>query len=177
MIRHNFDAQLQWSQVSGDDPFWDDVYSKAFPDMVSHMACVGDTQSQRLGVDRIIHLASGKTLSIDEKKRRKDRNDILLEFLSNDVTGAPGWIEKQLQIDYLAYAFMPSKRCYLFPWQMLRRAWLQFGNEWKRKFMIPPAKNDGYSTHSVAVPIGVLRAKVNSAHIIDVSDNISNRFL
>ena len=88
--------------------------------------------------------------------------------MSVDTTGAPGWIEKDLAIDYLAYAFMPSRTVYLFDWLMLRRAWGQFGDEWKRKYKIPPAQNNGYKTHSVAVPIKVLRNAVALARRIQV---------
>jgi hypothetical protein len=136
--------------------------------MVSHMPCPGDTQSQRLGIDRLILLSSGRVLAIDEKKREQDYNDILLEYLSNDSTGAPGWIEKELQIDYLAYAFMPSKRVYLFPWDMLRRAWLHYKADWLKKYQIPPARNKGYCTHSVAVPIVELHSAVKTAMIIQL---------
>jgi hypothetical protein len=96
---HDFKERLEFSESASGEPFWDAIYRKAFPGMVSHMPCPGDTQSQRLGIDRLILLSSGRVLAIDEKKREQDYNDILLEYLSNDSTGAPGWIEKELQID------------------------------------------------------------------------------
>lgn len=165
---HDFNERLQWSEAQSDEPFWDAVYRKAFPNMVNHMLGSGDTQSQRMGIDRVILLGNGKTLYIDEKKRGKMYNDILLEFLSVDTTGAVGWIEKDLSIDYLAYAFMPNRRVYLFDWQMLRRAWLTFGEQWKQQCKIIIAKNKNYNTHSVAVPIKELRRAVSSATIIEV---------
>jgi len=122
-----------------------------------------------MGIDRIIMLANGQSISIDEKKRGKVYGDILLEYISVDTTGAPGWIEKDLVIDYLAYAFIPSKRCYLFPWLLLRRAWRQFGEGWKEKYCKIIAQNNGYQTISVAVPIEILQAAVASACVIDVS--------
>lgn len=165
---HDFRQKLRESQLASDEPFWLAVYRKAFPNMVNHMPCPGDTESQRMGIDRIVLLANGRTLAIDEKKRDKVRNDILLEYLSNDVTGAAGWIEKDLAIDYLAYAFMPTKRVYLYDWCMLRRVWNQYRDEWKRKYSIPPAQNKGYKTHSVAVPIDLLNRKVATATIIQL---------
>ena len=165
---NDFRADLRFSIEASDEPFWDAVYRKAFPNMLSHMATVGKSQAQLLGIDRVIILASGKTLYIDEKKRREVYTDVLLEFISVDTSGAPGWIEKDLQIDYLAYAFMPSKRVYLFPWEMLRRAWRQWGDKWKREHQIVKAQNNGYKTHSVAVPIEKLRAAVSTACIIQL---------
>jgi len=165
---HNFKERLAFSEVSGDELFWENVYKKAFPNLVSMMACPGDTVSQRLGIDRVLLLASGKIIKIDEKKRAADYPDILLEYLSVDTTGAPGWIEKDLPIDYLAYAFMPSQRVYLFPWDMLRRAWKFYKIEWINKYKIPPAKNKGYNTHSVAVPLKELHNAVKTAMIIQL---------
>src|SRR3990167_1365330 len=116
---NDFHTDLAYSNAMSDEKFWDAIYRKAFPNIVNHMICTGNTASQRIGIDRIIHLSNGNSLKVDEKKRRREYDDILLEFVSNDIAGAPGWIEKDLAIDYLAYAFMESKRCYLFPWQML----------------------------------------------------------
>ena len=170
---HDFNSCLVWSEKASHEPFWDAVYRKAFPNMVNHMLCSGDVESQRQGIDRSILLSSGKTLYIDEKKRKEVWDDVLLEYISVDTTGAPGWMEKDLAIDYLAYAFMPTRQCHLFPWPLLRRAWLQFGSAWKSKYKCIPAKNNGYTTWSVAVPINVLRKAVSTAAIIDVSAEIA----
>lgn len=171
---HDFKERLRWSEKQGDEPFWNAVYIKAFYNLVNHMTCSGDTLSQRQGIDRVVHLASGQTLYIDEKKREKDYNDILLEYISVDKTNAPGWMEKDLNIDYLAYAFMPSKRCYLFPWLPLRRAWIKFKDDWKAKYPRISGKNADYITYSVAVPIKILQDAVALATIIDVSKELSD---
>lgn len=170
LVVHNFNERLRYSQQASAESFWNRVYTKAFPDMVNHMPCNGNTLSQRLGIDRVIHLSSGRTLYIDEKKREKVYSDILLEYISNDSSGTPGWMDKDLQIDYLAYAFMPTKRVYLFDWLMLRRAWLQYKDTWLNKYERIPAKNEGYTTWSVAVPIPVLHKAVRTATIIQLGD-------
>ena len=162
---NDFETDLRYSYESSIEEFWDAVYKKAFPDLVNTEKCT-DLHWQRQGVDRVINLSSGHTLHVDEKCRREVYQDILLEYTSNDTTGSPGWIEKTLGIDYLAYAFMPIETVYLFPWQMLRRAWLHYGAEWKKEYKNVPAKNQGYTTWSVVVPIKVLRGAVNSATII-----------
>jgi hypothetical protein len=165
---HDFKERLAFSEQAGHEPFWDAVYRKAFPNMVNHMPCPGDHESQRQGIDRLILLNNGATLKIDEKKREKDRPDILLEYLSNDVTNAPGWIEKNLAIDYIAYAFMPSKRVYMLPWHFLKAAWQKNKAEWLKQYKIPPAQNNGYRTHCVAVPINVLYNAVYKATLIQL---------
>lgn len=151
------------------ESFWDAVYRKAFPGLLNHMQCLGGSDNQRMGIDRVIQLSNGKTLYIEEKKRRESYPDILLEYVSVDTTGAPGWMEKDLIVDYLAYAFMPTKRCYLYPFPVLRRAWIKYRDEWIGRYKIVKAYNEGYTTISVAVPIEVLKQAVAVASIIDVS--------
>lgn len=167
-MMHDFRTELKFSEISSDEPFWFEVYKKAFPNMVNLMLCSGDTQSQRMGIDRLILMANGKVLMIDEKKRKEDYPDVLLEYISVDTTGAPGWIEKDLSIDYLAYAFMKSKRVYLFDWLALRRAWMHYKNDWIAKYQRITAQNNGYKTISVAVPTDTLRYAVSLATVIQL---------
>ena len=112
---------LAFSTDPEHESFWEQVYSTVFPDMLYHINVYRYCQGQELGIDRIIYLKSGKVLFVDEKLRAKDYEDIALEYISNDQTDSLGWIEKDLLIDYLAYAFWPSKRCYIFDWQFLQR--------------------------------------------------------
>lgn len=167
---HDFRDSLAFSEVASDEAFWEDVYRKAFPNFVNHMLASADTASQRLGIDRVIVLGNGKILTIDEKKRKEVYQDILLEYISVDTTGAPGWIEKDLTIDFLAYAFMPTKRVYLFSWPILRRAWTRYKAEWIKTYRNIIAQNNGYKTLSVAVPIDVLIKAVSTASIIQVEN-------
>ena len=168
MSTHDFSERLAYSEEASADEFWEAVYRKAFPDMIAQVPCMGDTQAQRLGIDRFVHLSSGRVLRIDEKKREKVYPDILLETISVDRTGAPGWMEKDLQIDYLAYAFMPIKKVYLFDWLMLKRAWAEKGAEWRRRFPERAAQNRDYRTLSVPVPIDELRHAVAMASVIQI---------
>ena len=173
-IVHDFEESLDFSESYTDAPWWEEVYRQAFPSMVSMTAVRQDGWAQRGGIDRVIILRSSKTLSIDEKVRRKDRPDILLEYLSNDQTGALGWVAKDLATDYIAYAFIPSQRCYLLPFATLRCAWKEHAAEWialgkagDDGFRICPAKNPAYTTFSVAVPIPQLMAALTDAMVID----------
>lgn len=165
---HDFQERLEFSNNAGHEGFWDAIYRKAFPDMIFHKLCEGKTQGQYLGIDRVIYLSSGKTLYIEEKKRSQVYPDILLEYISNDSTNTPGWIEKKLIIDYLAYAFLPSKICYLFDWPILRRAWMCFKNEWKSQYPLVVAQNPGYKTLSIPVPIEILSRAISDSRIIQL---------
>ncbi len=168
----NFNNDMDWSLAGGHEPFWHAVYWKAFPNLVTIELC-SDLPRQKQGIDRLLHLSNGKVITIDEKKRKEVYNDILLEIISNEAYGTPGWIEKDLSIDYLAYAFMPIQRCYLFPWPMLRRAWVQWGKKWRNEYGTRRSStkigNTAYWTVNVPVPIDVLRRAVSTASIIDVA--------
>lgn len=167
-VVHDFKKDLAYSDKASDESFWSSVYLKAFPDMIGHIHCDKDGAGQRSGIDRAIYLSNGKTIYVDEKKRREVYDDILLEYLSNDTTNALGWIEKPLAVDYLAYAFMPAKKVYLFPWDMLRRAWVRYKSEWMAKYPKKFATNKGYRTWSLAVPIKVLQEAVTLASVIQL---------
>ena len=173
-IVHDFEESLALSESYADAPWWEEVYRQAFPSMAS-MTCIRqDGWAQRGGIDRVIILRSGKSLGIDEKVRAEDWPDILLEYWSNRERRTPGWVAKDLATDYIAYAFIPSQRCYLLPFATLRRAWKENGAEWVALgkadadgFRIVPANNRTYTTISVAVPIPQLMAALADAMVID----------
>ncbi len=175
-VARDFHADMDWSLAGGDEPFWSAVYRKAFPNLVGVELC-SDIPRQKQGIDRLLHLSNGKTLTVDEKKRDRVYSDILLEVLSNEEYNTPGWVEKDLSIDYLAYAFMPIRRCYLFPWPMLRRAWFQYGGKWRTEYKPKRAQtqvgNSIYHTVNVPVPIDVLRRAVSLAAVIDLSSEVA----
>jgi hypothetical protein len=164
----DFDTDLQFSLANRDEPFWIAVFRKAFPNMVSSVLCENMAQ-QRAGIDRIITLSSGDLVRVDQKLRRKVYSDIALEVVSVDrPVEKPGWIMKDLAIDYLAYAFLPTQRCYMYPWLLLRRAWLLCGRRWEAEYGRIPAQNPTYTTWSVPVPIEVLQDTIARAWVIQL---------
>ncbi len=168
-MKNDFFADLAFSELSSDELFWEQIYKSAFQDIACIMLnTAGKSLSQNLGIDRIIHLKSGKTLYIDEKKRRNKYNDIILERYSEYSNGdrVAGWINKDLHIDYLAYAFMDTKEVYLFDWQTLRRVWNTNRTKWDRAYRNIGAKNNGYTTFSIPIPINVLLEAMQNAIII-----------
>ena len=164
---NDFHRDLSWSKAQADDPMWEAVYRQAFPTF-SGMAYVHDDgEDQRSGVDRIVSLAGGRRVLIDEKVRRKVYPDILLEFWSVYVADKkkrkPGWIAKNLATDYIAYAFLPVRTAYLLPFLQLRRAWYVNRREWVAKFGTREAQNPGYVTVSCPVPTATLMAAIQDA--------------
>jgi hypothetical protein len=160
---HDFHESLERSQGYADAPWWFDVYREAFPNLRTAVNVRDDGWAQRGGIDRVITLASGKTLTVDEKVREEDWPDILLEYWSDRDRKIPGWVAKDLACDFIAYAFVPSQTCHLLPFLTLRRAWQINGREWVKKYKKVEAQNKGYVTVSVAVPTKLLMSSLTAA--------------
>lgn len=171
---HDFNECLAASHAAEDLPFWEIVYRRAFPGFESMMSVREDGPAQRGGIDRVIKLRSGKTVTVDEKVRYKFYDDIAIERWSNRERRIAGWGQKSLLCDFIAYAFLPVSRCYLLPALALRAAWLRCGREWIAAaesehpgFRVCLAPNRTYVTESIAVPIPVLLEAIHAAQIID----------
>ena len=116
---NEFNKDLEYSLEQQDNKMFDSLYKKAFPHLVE-IEVVEDIELQKKGIDKILHLEGGKTLLIDEKKRRKDYGDILLEEYSNYDKKVVGWLGKHKHTDYIVYAIMPSNKAYLLPFTLLQ---------------------------------------------------------
>ncbi len=153
---HAFGRSLNRSRELADAPWWVDVYRAALPGFAS-MSYVGkDGWAQRGGIDRVVTLKSGKTVTIDEKVRERTWPDILLERWSDKSRQVPGWIQQDLACDFIAYVFLDTKTCHLLPYLQLRHAWLINGRYWVERYPAIHATNRGYVTESIAVPIPVI---------------------
>jgi hypothetical protein len=160
MTTHNFDKSLSDANEASDQPWWEAVYRQAFPGFNTMMRVTDNDWGQRKGHDRVITLSSGKSIRIDEKIRYRTWTDVLLEEWSCIETKAPGWTERDLECDYIAYAFVDSRVCYMLPFQQLRRAWLTNKDKWKQQYGSRPTKSERngrtYTTIWTPVPIAVV---------------------
>lgn len=175
-MTHEFNKSLELSHKNEDALWWPAIYGKAFPGYLSSVSVRDDGWAQRGGIDRVITLKSGKTVTVDEKVRSASYGDIALEQWTDHEKRKPGWIQKELACDYIAYAFVPDERCYLLPFLALRRAWLENGREWIQRakasaggYRVVDARNPGYVTRSIAVPIPDLLSSVAQALLVDWS--------
>lgn len=172
---HDFKTSLARSHEQESAPWWGEVYKKAFPASFHSMYSVRqDGWAQRGGIDRVVNLKSSKRITVDEKVRYKDYNDFAIERWSDRGRKVPGWIQKDLACDYIAYAFVPTQRCFLLPFQNLQRAWIKHGRNWihaaeqkQDGFQIVIAKNRNYDTESVAVPIPVLMSAIQDSMLVE----------
>lgn len=167
---HSFADSLAASNSYSDAPWWLEVYRRAFPNLLTAVPIKPDGWAQRAGIDRVLQLACGRTYTVDEKVRTKDWPDFLLERWSDERRRVEGWIQKPLACDFLAYAFIPSSTCYLFPIAALQRAWRLHKREWVRQYGERRAENEQngrrWTTLSTPVPRQVLLSAVAEAMVL-----------
>ena len=170
MVVHHFDQSLAYSHAHENAEWWLDVYRRAFPTLVAAVSVRNDGWAQRGGIDRMLTLQCGRTISIDEKVREKDYGDILLERWSDEDRREPGWIQKPLACEFIAYAVVPTCKCWLLPTLSLQRAWRLFGREWDRKYPTCRAANEyrgrKWTTVSIAVPHAILFGALTDAMLV-----------
>jgi hypothetical protein len=163
---HRFADSLALSDSYADADWWLPVYRRAFPRLQSAVSIRQDGWAQRGGVDRVLTLACGRTYTVDEKVRAEDWPDILLEQWSDEARRVPGWVQKPLACDFIAYAYAPSGVCYLLPVVPLQRAWRQHGREWVERYGTRRAANPGYVSASVPVPRAALMRAIADAMMV-----------
>lgn len=170
MLVHDFNAQLEYSMESSEDVLFDFFYHRAFPNLIN-IQFVTDLKTQKLGVDKILTFSSGSQVKIDEKKRRKNYDDILLELWSI-YPKKQGWLYTSTS-DYIVYAVMLTKKIYLLPTLLLKKAWNTNRTDWLREYpRWIDALNNGYKTRSKAIPTNVLLTAI--AHEMEHSVIFSN---
>lgn len=181
MTVHDMGRSIAYSHEQSDQPWWEPVYRRAFPDMASMVDLRHDGWHQRAGRDRAIVLSSGRTIYVDEKVRTAAYDDTLVEIWSvypktdgppyRPVAGARhGWARKPLDCDWLAYAFVPTATCFLLPFLGIRAAlekskwvWAKSATEKTDGFRWVVAENSRYNTISIAVPTWILRDAITDA--------------
>lgn len=151
---NDFHIDLRYSIERQDDKTLDSFYLKTFP-QANKVEFVKDLQQQKKGVDKIIYFPNNKTITIDEKKRRKDYGDILLELVSNDQKRTPGWLYYS-QCDYIVYAILDAKKIYMLPVLLLQMAWVKNKSKWLKEYKQVAAKNEWYLTINIPIPTNVL---------------------
>lgn len=146
---NDFATDLEYSLDEDDNELLDRFYYRIFPGLAS-IEFVKNLRDQKRGVDKILYFQNGGTVTIDEKKRRKDYGDIALEIYHKGKDRRLGWFFTA-QCDYIVYIVMPTRKIYLLPLLSLRMAWRKNREKWlKYKRIISHNKN--YDTFSIPVP-------------------------
>lgn len=151
---NDFTLDLEYSLEERENDLFDSFYYRVFPGLES-IRFADDIETQKKGIDKILHFKSGYTVTVDEKKRRKDYGDILLELWSVWERRKRGWLYT-CKCDYIVYAIMPSRKVYLLPTLLLKKAWLKNQIKWGKEYKEITAYNEGYVTKNIAIPTEVL---------------------
>lgn len=151
----DFNIDLAYSLHEGESDVFDKFYFRIFPHL-EKVELVSDIAMQKQGVDKKLIFKNGKVVLIDEKKRRADYDDILLEEYSDRDRKKKGWLSGEKITDYIVYAFMPTKRIFIFPFLLLQRVWLTEYDNLLNKYGRKCCQNNGYVTTFIPVPITVL---------------------
>lgn len=162
---HRFENSHALAASYGPD-WWLPIYRRAFPTLMSAVAVEHDGWAQRGGIDRLLTLACGRTYTVDEKIRTEDWPDVPLERWSDEVRKSPGWVQKPLAADFIAYAHAPAATCVLMPVPALQRAWRQHGRSWIGLYGLRRAQTAGWTSVSVPVPRGVLMQAIGEAMFV-----------
>jgi hypothetical protein len=171
-VTHDFHERLEFSARLSDEASWVELYQAIWPDMVSATRLDRNSEWQRDGIDRVVFLANGRQLLIDEKKREATNKqgqpyrDVLLEEWSvfygeTDNRNKVGWaLDRKKRCDFVAYAIPLAHICYLLPFELARLALMAHRSEWTRVFGTRDAKNDGYLTRNIPVPWKALHTAI-----------------
>jgi hypothetical protein len=115
-----------------------------------------DLEKQAVGVDASVFTEEEYQVEIKLRYRnsRSGRvyDDLLIEYVSNDVSDAPGWIEKETHSDYFLYLIPEGGRGYKLPVGAMQAIWRHLGEKWKRAYKTLKAPNRQYNTLNVPVP-------------------------
>lgn len=143
------------------DESFDKFYLHAFPmaESVETILFNENPAIQRRGIDKVVHFKNGNKITIDEKMRRIDYGDILLElYHQGESTGGRkkmGWLYKN-HCDYIAYLVEPTGKVYLLPLLLLQMAYKRNRGLWEKLYPTRKAENKGYTTFSISIPARVL---------------------
>lgn len=94
--------------------------------------------------------AFGERYTIEEKRRRVDYGDELLEDVSNDQTHSLGWTRKCSDVDYVLHVY--AERWVILPGPTLYLAFANWRRRWIDRYGERRAANRGYHTINVPVP-------------------------
>lgn len=119
---------LQFDRETQNEKFWNKVYNKMFPDLLS-VTTVTDLEIDATGIDVILERASGQIINVQKKTVRSSYTDQIVleykhEFLNQNSSGDPkGWIEKDLKCDILLYGHPHLNLTWCLNWKQLKKYW------------------------------------------------------
>jgi hypothetical protein len=173
---HSFTEKLYFSKSK--EGALDDIYKSYFKNVVD-IQRIERMDRQHAGIDTEILLESGERIIVQEKWRTREfTNDFLIEYISVERNGeciSPGWIYT-IDAQYIFAVYAPSNLVKIYPAAQLKLVWQANEEEWINKYRLPPARNNGYNTHNVAVPCDILETKLIEQMTFTFQRQLSSSF-
>ena len=164
---HKLDEELLYSLEPEESKYLDLVYKQIFPGL-KDIEFMETREEQRKGMDKKLYFENGATITFEEKKRRVDYGDILLEIWSVWEERKLGWLYTS-HADYISYFIPSSQKLYILPLLLLRKAWARNQKQWTDQYRELRAKNEGYTTLSRAIPTRVLLPAIQGEMEISIT--------
>lgn len=131
-----------------------------------------DIETDKRGGDYLATLDFGATIYIDAKTREKGARrywkcgepEIALEIYSNTENKKLGWTLSASSIaQYILYTFDPfdCEDWYMFPFQLLRKSFYEYGNSWCHKYDTKIQTSDSWHSQAVFVPVSTVLKAIN----------------
>lgn len=164
---HEFDENLLYSVEPEESEYLDSVYKQIFPEL-KDIEFIKTRGGQREGIDKRLYFKNGAIITLEEKKRRVDYGDILLEMWSVRERQILGWLYTS-HADYISYFIPSSQKLYILPLLLIRKAWVRNKEQWTNQYRELRAKNQDYTTISRAIPINVLLSAIQQEMEISIA--------
>lgn len=160
-MNHDFHSDIQESEKDSKLDFWEPLYRRVFPGFTRIEYIYGKCELQEKGVDRILTFPSGMQITFDEKVRRGQWEDFLIEFWSNKEMKSKGWAFKPLICDFITYVNLDLRTAYFVPFQKLQNVLRHTAQDWWENLTHKSVKNKVrtghlYTTENIVVPWEVL---------------------
>lgn len=177
--RYDFASQLAFS-LGSDGRGFDAMIMRALPGCSS--VCKTDSVVDRTGVDYVAYLDKPATVNIDMKLRSggcsrfwsNGEEQIALETWSVMPSslcpqGRVGWtLDAAKNTHYTLHAFDPedSRRAFLLPFQLLRKAFEANRDEWMEKYFVDIQRSNRWRSQCVFVPIRTVVRAMNVGMLV-----------
>lgn len=158
ILKYNYDIQHAKSEDNEHISKLNEIYKNVFK--YEELLRIKDTceftrNLQKSGVDVLLKLKDKKYLTIEEKFRFSDYEDLLIEIWSAKERNSIGWtIDDKKITDYLVYV---TNRIYFFDYKKLRNLAKENLDNWTNKYQMISVKNEGYTSINLIIPLNAVR--------------------
>ena len=155
---HSFTNDLAVENREASALFWTIAYNRLFGGIRGQAIAPKGSAEQKAGIDRWVTLASGETVSVQEKTRKRQVRDLLLELrhVAADGRTWAGWANQDGKADFLLYVSKTDGECRLWRTADLQRVLRRNYFGWQKRFPIRCSRNRGYETEFICVPLSLL---------------------